>query len=399
MDTHKRSLAILSFILLVVSLGYGVFSPILPFYIESMGASGITLGLLNASYAVMRLVFGPIWGSLSDRVGRKRILMIGILGFGITMIWFGIAEKLWMLFAARILGGILSSATAPTTMAYIVDIAPDGEISKGMGRLTAAGGVGGVLGPLLGGVAASVSISTPFFVAAALAGAALILAQIFLPESLHLDREKFENHKKMINLQEWAELIRSPIGKYFLLTFLSSCGLNIFSNTFGLYALERFGYGPEEVGIVYMLLALASMLTVGLLISPIKLLLGERKIVIFGFLGAAASLGLMVTGKKLLTILFFTTMLAVFISLQSTTLISLTSKYTPGEQGITMGFNNSFVSLGRFAGPLLGGALLDWQLFIPFYAASGVLFAAFIFSKRWIDIKEPGGKGRKVHTE
>jgi MFS transporter, DHA1 family, multidrug resistance protein len=116
-----------------------------------MGAGGTELGLLTASYAVMRLIFGPIWGGLSDRFGRKPILLIGILGYVITMIWFGLANTLWMLFAARILSGILSSATAPTTMAYIGDSSPEDERGGGMGLLGAAGGVGAIVGPAVGG--------------------------------------------------------------------------------------------------------------------------------------------------------------------------------------------------------------------------------------------------------
>ena len=132
MNTQRRNLYILTFVLFVVMLGYGIIIPIFAFYIESMSAGGTELGLLVASYAVMRLIFGPIWGGLSDRVGRKPILLIGILGYVITMTWFGLATQLWMLFAARILAGILSSATAPTTMAYVSDSTPEDERGGGM---------------------------------------------------------------------------------------------------------------------------------------------------------------------------------------------------------------------------------------------------------------------------
>ena len=389
MDDQKRSLNILSFILMVVSLGYGIFYPILPFYIESMGASGTELGLLNASYAVMRLIFGPIWGSISDRIGRKRILMVGILGFGITMVWFGLATQLWMLFAARILAGILSSATAPTTMAYIGDNAPEGELGKGLGRLSAAGGIGAILGPLLGGLVASNSLSTPFFIAAGLAGVSLVLALIFLPESKPAHKEESRDKKRVIDLREWGKTIFSPVGRFFTLTFISTSGLYIFSNAFGLYGLERFGLGTEEVGVVYMVLGLVSMLSVSLLIGPTTKFLGEEKIIIYGFLAAAASLGLMLLANGFVTILLFTTILAVAISLQSTALISLTSKHATTEQGITMGLSNSFVSLGRIVGPIAGGVLLDININLPFVGAAGFLLIAFFLSLIWVR-KKPG---------
>ena len=152
--SNRKNLFILSFTLVVVTLGFGVVIPIIPFYMENLGARGTELGLLVASYAVMRLVFAPIWGSLSDRVGRKPILMIGIFGYGLTMVLFGLATQLWMLFAARILSGILSSATSPTTMAYIGDSTSEEDRGRGMGILGAAVGLGTIFGPALGGLLA-----------------------------------------------------------------------------------------------------------------------------------------------------------------------------------------------------------------------------------------------------
>jgi len=383
MDNQNRNLNILSFVLLVVSLGYGIFSPILPFYIESMGASGTELGLLDASYAVMRLIFGPVWGSVSDRIGRKRVLMIGIIGFGITMLWFGFADRLWMLFFTRVLAGILSSATAPTTMAYIGDSAPDGDVSKGIGRLTAAGGIGGVLGPMLGGLVASHSLSTPFFIAAAMAGISLILTMIFLPESKPDMKNKIAKEQPVFNIREWKEVIFSPMGKLFMLTLISTSGLYIFSSTFGLYGLDRFGFGTEEVGIIYMTLALVSMLAVGLLIGPATKAIGEEKVVIYGFFIGTVGLGSLILSNGLVSVIVCTSILAAAISLQSTALISLTSKRTKSEQGVTMGLSNSFVSLGRIAGPILGGLMLDTNIYLPFAAGAGLLLTAAILSLKW----------------
>ena len=205
MNLSKRNLYILTFVLFVVMLGYGIIIPIFPFYIESMGAGGTELGLLVASYAVMRLIFGPIWGGLSDRFGRKPILLIGISGYVITMVWFGLATKLWMLFAARILSGVLSSATAPTTMAYIGDSTPEKERGGGMGLLGAAGGIGTIFGPAAGGFLAVNSLSMPFFIAAGLAFLSLILAIIFLPESLSVaEREEAAKEEKLIDLKSWG---------------------------------------------------------------------------------------------------------------------------------------------------------------------------------------------------
>ncbi len=182
--SQRKNLYILAFSLVVVMLGFGIVIPIMPFYVEQLGAGGTELGLLVASYAIMRLICGPLWGSLSDRIGRKPVLMVGVFGYGVTMILFGLATKLWMLFLFRILSGILSSATSPTTMAYIGDSTPENERSQGMGALGAAVGVGTIFGPGLGGLLAGKNLAAPFFIAGGMSFCALLLIWLFLPESL-----------------------------------------------------------------------------------------------------------------------------------------------------------------------------------------------------------------------
>jgi DHA1 family multidrug resistance protein-like MFS transporter len=388
MNPSKRNLYILTFVLFVVMLGYGIVIPIFPFYIENMGAGGTELGLLTASYAIMRLIFGPIWGGLSDRFGRKPILLIGILGYIITMVWFGLANTLWMLFAARILSGVLSSATAPTTMAYIGDSSPEDERGGGMGLLGAAGGVGTIVGPALGGFLASASLSTPFFIAAGMALLSLILAIIFLPES-HPVQERTEKKEAIIDLRAWWQAIFSPIGSLFILTFISTCGLMIFANVFGLYGLERFDYGPEEVGIIMMVLGLVAALTQGLLAGPVTKKWGDELVIRIGLLGTAFGFGLMLLAGTFVTVLLATAFFGITVSIQSPALLSLTSRRATVPQGIAMGLSNSFVSLGRIFGPILGGVVLDINLNLPYLCGAGFMLLGFLFSMLWIRSATP----------
>src|SRR5512143_729288 len=138
MDANRKNTLILSFTLLVVMLGYGMIQPIIPFLITKLGASGSDLGILASVYAAMQLVCAPLWGTLSDRIGRKPVLLIGVLGYAIAMFIFGMATQFWMLCVARTFSGVLSSAVMPTSMAYLSDNLPEGERSGGMGKLGAA---------------------------------------------------------------------------------------------------------------------------------------------------------------------------------------------------------------------------------------------------------------------
>jgi DHA1 family multidrug resistance protein-like MFS transporter len=381
MNASKRNLYILTFVLFVVMLGYGIVIPILPFYIESMGAGGTELGFLVASYAVMRLIFGPIWGGLSDRIGRKPILLIGISGYAITMIWFGLANTLWMLFAARILSGVLSSATAPTTMAFIGDSTPENERGGGMGLMGAAGGIGTIVGPVLGGFLADESLSTPFFLAAGLSILSLLLAIVFLPESLPVEaRQVSQKKEKLIDLKAWGQAINSPIGSLLMLTFISTCGLMIFANVFGLYALEKFDFGPDDVGVMMMVLGLVSAIAQGLLAGPATKKWGDGIVIKGGLLATALSFGLMLLANTYMTILLATAFFALTVALQVPALTSLTSRRATVPQGIAMGLSNSFVSLGRIFGPILGGLVLDINLSLPYLSGAMIMLVGFAFS-------------------
>ena len=207
--------------MVVVMLGFGIIIPILPFYIESMGASGKELGLLMAAYAFMQLIFAPMWGSWSDRIGRKPILLVGVLGSALSLLMMGLASQLWMLFAARILAGVLSSATLPTAMAFVSDSTSDEDRGGGMGLIGAAMGVGMILGPGLGGWLAAIDLSFPFYLAAGLSFLVMIFIYFALPESLPEDRRSKETSKiKGLDVKQLWLALRGPLGYLMFLSFL-----------------------------------------------------------------------------------------------------------------------------------------------------------------------------------
>jgi DHA1 family multidrug resistance protein-like MFS transporter len=380
---NRRNLTILVFTLFVVMLGYGVVIPILPFYIDQMGAGGTELGLLVSSYAVMRLVCAPVWGSLSDRIGRKPVLMIGICGYAITMIWFGLATQLWMLFAARILSGILSSATAPTTLAYIGDSTAVKDRGGGMGALGAAAGIGTIAGPALGGVLASQALSTPFFLAGGLALLALLLAGLVLPESLPVEsRKPSAARRSLLDWKAWGNAVQGPFRLLFLLTFISTSGLMMFGNVFGLYALRRFSYNTEQVGGIFMAAGLVSAATQGLLVGPLTRRLGNGRLITAGMISSALAFGWITQVNNLPGVLAATALLSLCTALQAPSLSSLISSRAGQQQGTTMGLNESFTSLGRIAGPLIAGLLFDANIQAPFLAGGAVMLLGGITAWR-----------------
>ena len=388
---NNKNVLILAFTLVVMMLGLGVIMPIIPFFIENLGAGGTELGLLTAAYAFMRLIFGPVWGNLSDRYGRKPILMIGVLGYGIAMIFFGLSTRLWMLFLTRTLSGILSSATSPTTMAYISDTTSKEERGRGMGILGAAMGVGTILGPGLGGVLGGESISVPFFFAGGMSFLALILIAIFLPESLSDEKRRtFEDEKKSPPMKFVWEAVKSPIGILLLLAFLMTCGLMIFYGIFGLYALEKFGSQPAEVGVLFMVFGFVSALVQGLIIGPIIKRWGDAKVIQISLILNAVGFIFIVLAPEFTTLLLATGVFTLGSSLLSPAVTSLTSKRADTNQGILMGISNSFMSLGRILGPLWAGLAFDIHIEIPFISGAFIMLAGFLISLKRI-MEENGG--------
>ncbi|MBL6980495.1 MAG: MFS transporter [Anaerolineales bacterium] len=390
MNTNRRNVYILSLTLVVIMLGFGMVMPIMPFYIENLGAGGSELGLLIASYATMRLIFAPIWGGISDRHGRKPILMIGILGYGIAMILFGLSTNLWMLFVSRILSGILSSATSPTTMAYIGDSTSEEERGGGMGLLGAAMGVGTILGPALGGLLGSASLSMPFFIAGGTSFLTLGLVAVFLPESLPPEKRQpaKEQHKTNPLRDLWASIF-SPIGILLFMAFISTCGLMIFYGIFGLYAAAKFDFGPKEIGWIFMVFGLISAITQGLLVGPLTKRWGESPLIKISLLATAVAFMLISLADSVVTVMLTIGFFTLTTALLSPAVTSLTSKRATMDQGITMGLSNVFISLGRIAGPLLAGVLFDWQIEYPYYSGAVIMVLGFVVSLIWISTSRP----------
>jgi DHA1 family multidrug resistance protein-like MFS transporter len=368
------------FTLVVMMLGFGIIIPIMPFYITKLGATGSTLGLLMATFSIMQFIFAPIWGSLSDRYGRKPIILVGILGNVLAQLMMGFATEMWMLFAARTLGGILSSAALPTAMAFASDSTSPKERPAAMGLLGAAMSVGMVLGPGIGGLLAGSSLSTPFFVAAGLSMIALVLVVLILPESLPVERRSQTKGVRGPQIRQMWLALKSPMGFLFFLAFLLSFGLACFEGVFGLYALRRFDYGPQQVGSIMMVIGIVSAIGQGVLTGPATRRFGEIPVIRVALLCTGIGFLLMLAASSFIAVLLTVGFFVLSNAMIGPSVASLVSKQSTGGQGMAMGLNNAFMSLGRIVGPIWAGVALDFNLILPYLTGSLVMFAGFILS-------------------
>lgn len=382
---RNTNLAILFFTMVVMMLGFGIVIPIMPFYVEQFGAGGSELGLMMAIFSIMQFIFSPIWGDLSDRFGRKPVMVAGVLGSAVSMLLFAVAPNFGWLIASRALGGLLSAATFPTAMAFISDSTSEKDRGGGMGVIGAAMGMGMILGPGIGGWLAGEALSTPFFVAAGLSLVAALLVAAILPETLPRE-QRVQGGGKLRGPQigmMWKALF-GPMGFLLFLAFLVNFGLANFEGIFGLYAKERFNFGPEDVGTVMVVVGIVSVIIQGLVTGPATRRLGEVNVILLSLIGSAIGFAVMLVATNFLTVILTVGFFVFSNAMLRPVIASLASKLTEGGQGMALGLNNSFQSLGRVAGPLVAGALFDFNIRLPYTSAAVIMLVSFGLAMVWL---------------
>ncbi|AGA69660.1 arabinose efflux permease family protein [Desulfitobacterium dichloroeliminans LMG P-21439] len=378
-----RPMIILILVQFLVMVGFGIVIPILPFLIEELGGGAFSLGLFMSAYSIMQFFFAPFWGRLSDRIGRRPVLLIGLSGYGITFFLFGLAGNLPLLIAFRALSGMVSSATLPTAMAYMADITEGADRSKSMGMLGAAMGLGMVFGPALGGWLGDYSFTLPFYFAGTLALLVLPFAWKFLPETL---KEPNKEPKKKVRLN--FSVIRDPLFPLFVFSFVLSFTMAMFETTFTLFAAERVGFGPKEMGMVFMIIGIVGVIVQGMLIGKVVKRFGDAKPAKFGALLCAFAFLWMLWAPNAVLLVLGTMVFMTGNSLMTPTSSSLVTKNNHNHQGASLGVFQSFGSLGRIIGPLIGGGIYELSMNTPYIIGIVTLvLCVIIFGARIQDKK------------
>lgn len=360
---HRRPAAI-AFILVTALLdimSMGIIIPVLPQLIEqlsgSSSAAGLWNGLFVALWAMMQFVCSPIIGSLSDRFGRRPVILLSVGGLAADFILMALAPNLWWLAVGRMLGGITSSSFT-TVFAYMADITPPEQRARGYGLVGAAFSAGFVAGPLLGGVLGEISLRAPFWAAAGLSGLAFLYGLLVLPESLPLERRMAFAWSRA-NPFGALTLLRShpDLSRLAIVNFLLYFAHHLFSAVFVLYAGDRYGWGAWQVGTLLAMVGLLDMGVQGVLVGPVVKRLGDRRTMVtglaFGAVGIAC-MGLAPTGW-----LFVAAMLPNALwGLAMPTIQSLmTVRVSESEQGQLQGANNSVGSIAGILSPLFFGGV------------------------------------------
>ncbi len=349
-----RPLLLIFLIIFVNLLGFGIIIPFLPFYAESFGASPFVIGLLFATYSICQLLAAPILGELSDRYGRRPVLLFSLLGTTASFALLALARNVPMLFAARIIDG-LSGGNISTARAYIGDVTTEEDRARGFGLIGAAFGLGFIFGPALGGFFARFGNAAPAWVAAGLAFAAMVLTWIWLPETAHRT-----SARRKVPWGELPQVLRHPLlGQLLVLDFLYWAASALYQTTFALFGARRFGFDVTTTGYLLAFFGVIGVVVQLGMIGPLVRRFGERAVLAIGLVLTGVGLGAAALVYRVDLLIAAVVPASVGNGLTGPALISLLSRAVgPEEQGRVQGVSGAVESLGRVVGPVWGNGTL-----------------------------------------
>ena len=374
----------LFFIVFIDLVGFGVVIPLLPYYGLTFHATPFAITTMMACYSLAQFIASPLLGMLSDRVGRKPVILASLVCSVVSYLWLGFATQLWMLFAARLLAGA-GAGNISAAQAYVADVTPPDQRAKGMGMIGAAIGLGFTVGPAIGGAVAggnaqSAHLAWPAFVAAALSAAAFALAFARLEESLTHKPAERVGRLAMARAATERPVLRLLI----LLIFVAIAAFAGMETTFALWAHDGFGWGPFQVGMIFFYVGILLSALQGGAIGRLTKAVGETNLVIGG--GAILAIGLfaLTFAYALWFVLVATALLAIGMGMFSPAMSSLISKQAAdNERGGVLGLSQSAQSLARIVGPAVAGAVYGgFGRNAPYYLGALLMVGVVAFAVR-----------------
>jgi DHA1 family tetracycline resistance protein-like MFS transporter len=386
-NMRRASLAVLFLTVFIDLIGFGMVIPFLSFYAREYGASGIKVGAVVGIYSIMQFFFAPVWGRLSDRVGRRPVLLISLTASCTGYLLFAFTRSLTVLFASRVIAGI-GGANIGTAQAYIADSTTPENRAKGMGLIGAAFGMGFILGPPMSGLLSTLGTRhglpgnlLPGLVAAGLSFTAFLVALSVLVESKPPDLVPRSGLPPQFDRKLWREILSHPLLASLMsglfLTLLAVAGMEIGVT---LHGRDRFHFRQLDMSFIFMFMGVIVAVIQGGLMGRLVKRFGERGVIVIG--SASFTLGLLLVPSIYNVPLLYAVgaLIAVGQGLCYPALTSLVSKISPeNERGSLLGLATSVGSLARFLGPLLSGYLYDVARAAGAFYGGALLMAGALF--------------------
>lgn len=379
---NNKSLITIFLIVFIDLLGFGIILPLLPYIAEKYQASPLQIGILSAAYSFFQLLASPILGRLSDRYGRKKILIISQFGSAIGYLILGLANNLPLLFLSRIIDGI-TGGNISIAQAYIADVTTKENRARGMGLIGAAFGLGFIFGPAIGGALSKISYSTPAYFATAVSLITVIATAIFLKETVN-EKKASRSPRTKFSFKEFKRVLSLyPIGLLIVVFFLLNSAFSIQQSTFALWTQKTFNFEASQNGWLFAYVGILAVIFQMQLLPRVVKRFHEKKILLASLIFMSLGLALVPLSKHpnfLFIALFF---LPLGNGLANPTIQALASENVPQEEyGETLGILQSAGSMGRIIGPVLGGEIFEvLGKNYPFYFGAIIIFITFVYLK------------------
>ena len=380
MKKSKASLSVIFITVFIDLLGFGILIPILPtFASKDLVVSDFGIGLIIAVFSFVQFLFNPILGKISDKVGRKPIIVLSLLITSSSYILFSFSNTFILLLISRMLAG-LGGSNIGVAQAYIADVTTKEERSKGMGLIGAAFGLGFVFGPLIGGLISGFGYEYAGYGSAAFSFMAFLFAIFFLPESNIVRQKDSKISFKLFDISEIRSTFKIPqVGLLIMIFFIIIFSIANIYGTFAILGYKVYGFSDRENGYLFGVMGIVGTIIQGGLIKKLTKRFSDISLVRVGTIFMMLGLGFLPYGDSFLSAVLIVIVLSVGTGLLQPMILSMISKYSPdNKQGAILGITQSFSALGRVLGPLWGGFAFDY-IGYEFPFLTGALFTFITF--------------------
>ncbi|NCQ18455.1 MAG: tetracycline resistance MFS efflux pump [Ignavibacteria bacterium CG22_combo_CG10-13_8_21_14_all_37_15] len=383
MNGKKSSLSLIFLVVFVDLLGFGILIPILPtFAVKALQIPESAIGVILAVYSLVQFIFNPIFGSLSDKYGRRKIILVTLLLNASGYIIFAFTHSFIMLLLSRVVAGVGGSSIG-VAQAYIADITTKEDRSKGMGLIGVAFGLGFVFGPIMGGLLSNFGYMVTGFAAAGFSFLAFSFSLFLLPESLTEEKKRMVVKRKIFDVASFKKVLSNPlISVVILLFFIVTFSVANIYGTFALLGHIQFGFTDMQNGMIFGIIGIIGAIVQGGLIGRLAKKYSDQRLITIGTFFLMIGLAFLPYGVNLTGVIIIAAIMSIGSGILQPILLSLVSKVAPeNEQGIVLGVNQSFSSFARMLGPLWGGfsyQYLGYQ--IPFLTGAFFVLLVFLFS-------------------
>ena len=381
MIKKNSMLYLVVFNLFLVFLGVGLVIPALPQLKLEMGFSGTVMGVLVSIFAFAQLVVSPVSGYISDRMGRKKLIVLGMFLFSVSEVIFGFAQTLPWFYFSRLLGGASAAFIMPSVTAFVTDLTSIEERPKAMGLVSAAISGGFIIGPGVGGALTHFGLRVPFFAAAIVAFIGFIISALVLKEPERQQEVVYDSVKSINPKTEAFNILKNPIfSMLFVIIFISSFGLQAFEAIYSVMATENFGFTVGQISIVITVGGIFALIFQLFIFEKLVDLIGELRLIQLTFFSSALFIAFIAFTNQPWVVVASTFVVFLSFDLFRPAVTTYLSKHAGNNQGMINGLNSTFTSVGNIIGPVVAGALFDVNHRSPYFVSALILLITGIIS-------------------